>query len=46
MFDTGQDYDKDINVKLIMFNNYYNKQDKNIRTVNYSLCDIRNNLKI
>ena len=29
-----------------MFNNYYNKQDKDIKTVKYSLCDPENNLKI
>ena len=46
MFDKGDKYNKDINVKLIMFNNYYNRQDKDIKTVKYSLCDPENNLKI
>ncbi len=46
MFDKGNKYAEDINVKLIMFNNYYHKQDKNIKTVNYSLYDIRNKLKL
>ena len=46
MFDKGDKYNKDINIKLIMFNNYYNRQDKDIKTVKYSLCDIDNNLRL
>lgn len=45
-FDKGEKYSKQVNVKLIMFNNYYNKSNEDIKIVNYCLCDTKHNLKI
>ncbi|MCM1371286.1 MAG: hypothetical protein NC181_05320 [Clostridium sp.] len=36
-FDTGENYDNPPNVKLIMLNNYYNKNNKAIMNINYKL---------
>ncbi len=32
-YDTGNDYDEDIKVKLICINNYYHKTNKDIKTI-------------
>ena len=37
-YDKGKDYDEEIKVKLINFNNYYNKNNKDIKNISYSLC--------
>ena len=44
-YDKGKDYDEEIKVKLINFNNYYNKNNKDIKNISYSLCSKKYNLE-
>ena len=41
----GDKYQDVPNVKLIMFNNYYNRNRKDIKTIKYELCNSEYNLK-
>ena len=44
-FTSGESYEESES-KLIMFNNYRNEKDKNIKTVTYTLQDKENNLEL